>query len=94
MTPDDLFGRPLSPADVPGPRSGASGQGCTPWVEGSGAVAFEYEDISRRGITAISIGSELYPERLGRLLGNSAPPLLFGVGNPSLLKRGGVAIVG
>lgn len=93
MTPDDLFGRGQILADLPtlDPELAAR---LDVLVEGSGAVAFEYEEISRKGITAIGIGDEAYPHRVRRQLGTAAPPLLFAVGDPSLLNCGGVAIVG
>ena len=42
----------------------------------------------------ISRSDACYPERLKTYLGQSAPPLLFGVGSKELLNRGGLAVVG
>jgi predicted Rossmann fold nucleotide-binding protein DprA/Smf involved in DNA uptake len=46
------------------------------------------------GIWVIGLGDSTYPSRLKSYLGQSAPPLLFGVGLQELLQQGGVAIVG
>jgi predicted Rossmann fold nucleotide-binding protein DprA/Smf involved in DNA uptake len=45
------------------------------------------------GIWVASRGEANYPERLHRLKQN-APPLIYGCGDPSLLAKGGLAIVG
>jgi len=46
------------------------------------------------GLWVVSRGEGRYPDRLRRKLGPSAPPLLFGAGDPSRLDKGGLAIVG
>jgi len=91
MTPDDLLGRSLP--EWPSIDDELALR-LEQLIEGSGAVAFEYEELSRKGVGAIGIGDDAYPSRLTRLLGSAAPPVLFSVGEPSLLSRGGVAVVG
>jgi predicted Rossmann fold nucleotide-binding protein DprA/Smf involved in DNA uptake len=46
------------------------------------------------GIWVLSRGETAYPRRLRRGLGNAAPPLLYGVGDPARLELGGLAVVG
>ncbi|MEN3365335.1 MAG: hypothetical protein V7606_2609 [Burkholderiales bacterium] len=58
------------------------------------ALAFAVEKWQRSGLWVLSRSDALYPQRLKKKLGQSAPPLLYGAGNPSLLHHGGLAIVG
>ncbi len=59
-----------------------------------GSLGFAIEEWQRSGIWIISRSDEDYPCRLKRHLKDKAPPLLYGAGDPRLLKGGGVAIVG
>lgn len=57
-------------------------------------LGFAVEEWQRNGIWVISRSDEDYPVRYKRHLKDKAPPLLFGVGNRSLLSGGGMGIVG
>lgn len=57
-------------------------------------LGFAVEEWQRNGIWIISRGDTDYPARYKRHLKDKAPPLLFGVGDRSLLHSGGLAIVG
>ncbi|BAS67740.1 DNA-processing protein DprA [Bathymodiolus septemdierum thioautotrophic gill symbiont] len=57
-------------------------------------LGFVVEEWQRNGIWIISRSDSDYPTRYKKHLKDKAPPLLFGVGDRSLLKGGGVAIVG
>jgi len=57
-------------------------------------LGFVVEEWQRNGIWIISRSDSDYPARYKKHLKNKAPPLLFGVGDRSLLRGGGVAIVG
>lgn len=57
-------------------------------------LAAALEGWQRLGLWVISRGEDRYPERLRRHLRSSAPPLLYGAGDPALLHRGGLAVVG
>ncbi len=57
-------------------------------------LGFAVEDWHRSGIWVISRSDQDYPVRYKRHLKDKAPPLLFGVGDHSLLRGGGVAVVG
>src|SRR6266849_34990 len=63
-------------------------------LERGGALALIVERWERSGLWVISRSDEAYPARLKRYLGQSAPPLLYGVGSKNLLNRGGLAVVG
>ncbi len=93
LSPDDLFDRQQNLGEIPA-LDADLGERLSILIEGAGAVAFEYEELRRKGVEAIGIGDERYPDRLTRLLANAAPPVLFAVGETLLLGSGGVAVVG
>ena len=57
-------------------------------------LSFALEEWQRNGIWIISRSDAEYPIRYKKHLKYKAPPLLFGIGNRSLLKGGGLSIVG
>lgn len=57
-------------------------------------LGFAVEEWHRNGIWIISRSDAEYPARYRKHLKDKAPPLLFGVGERSLLHGGGLAIVG
>lgn len=57
-------------------------------------LGFAVEEWQRNGIWIISRSDTDYPSRYKKHLKDKAPPLLFGVGNRSLLEGGGLCIVG
>jgi predicted Rossmann fold nucleotide-binding protein DprA/Smf involved in DNA uptake len=57
-------------------------------------LGFAVEEWQRHGIWILSRSDADYPARYKKELKDRAPPLLFGVGDRSLLSRGGLAIVG
>ena len=57
-------------------------------------LGFAVEEWQRSGIWIISRSDADYPARYKKHLKDKAPPLLFGVGNRSLLEGGGLGIVG
>jgi predicted Rossmann fold nucleotide-binding protein DprA/Smf involved in DNA uptake len=58
------------------------------------ALGIMAERWTSRGLWVLSRSDEAYPSRLKSYLGQAAPPLLFGAGEPRLLHAGGLAIVG
>jgi predicted Rossmann fold nucleotide-binding protein DprA/Smf involved in DNA uptake len=66
----------------------------SPLLERGAALALVVERWERCGLWVISRSDGCYPERLKRYLGQSAPPLLYGVGSKSLPNCGGLAVVG
>ncbi len=57
-------------------------------------LGFAVENWHRNGIWVISRSDQDYPARYKLHLKDKAPPLIFGVGDRSLLMGGGVAVVG
>lgn len=57
-------------------------------------LGFALEEWQQNGIWIISRSDTDYPARYKKHLKNKAPPLLFGVGNRSLLSGGGLSIIG
>jgi predicted Rossmann fold nucleotide-binding protein DprA/Smf involved in DNA uptake len=57
-------------------------------------LGFAVEEWQQNGIWIISRSDSDYPVRYKKHLKDKAPPLLFGVGNRSLLSGGGLGIVG
>lgn len=57
-------------------------------------LGFAVEEWQRNGIWIISRSDADYPVRYKKHLKDKAPPLLFGVGDRSLLSGGGLGIVG
>lgn len=58
------------------------------------ALALAIEQLEHIGVWTASAGGEHYPEALRPRLGDAAPPLLHGVGDPALLQIAGVGVVG
>lgn len=58
------------------------------------ALALALEKWQRSGLWVLSRSDAAYPRRLKKKLGQSAPPLLYGAGETSLLDAGGLAVVG
>jgi predicted Rossmann fold nucleotide-binding protein DprA/Smf involved in DNA uptake len=63
-------------------------------LERGAAMALAVERWTNSGLWILSRPDAAYPDRLRTHLGRSAPVLLFGVGDPDALDRGGLAIVG
>lgn len=93
MAPQDLFHPEVDISEVPGVDSETAGR-IEVLIAGAAAVAFEFEELHRKGVAAITINDAGYPEALRRRLGRAAPPVLFSVGDPGILAAGGVAVVG
>ncbi|MDX6647475.1 MAG: hypothetical protein QOK40_3202 [Miltoncostaeaceae bacterium] len=63
-------------------------------LDRGGQLALELERLGGRGISLVTGADEAYPKRLRRILGPTAPPLLFVSGRDELLTAHGVAVVG
>lgn len=59
-----------------------------------GAMALAVEKWVNRGLWIISRSDRQYPRRLKEKFKHTAPPILYGVGNPDLLNNGGLGVVG
>lgn len=58
------------------------------------ALAVKLKDLSDRGIWMLTPFDAGYPPGLREQLGSAAPPVLYGAGEPSLLRELGIGIVG
>ena len=63
-------------------------------LDRGGKLALVLEKWFNQGLWLISRIDEHYPKRIKKHLGNSSPPVLYGVGNKGLLDIGGLAVVG
>ena len=63
-------------------------------VSRGGAVAFEIDDLSNKGIEVITLFDTDYPILLKRKLKRKTPPILFYAGDINLAKKIGIAVVG
>jgi DNA processing protein len=63
-------------------------------LERGGQLAFELERLAGKGIWVMTRADEAYPQRLKKLLGPSAPPVLYGSGPQEALRARALAIVG
>jgi predicted Rossmann fold nucleotide-binding protein DprA/Smf involved in DNA uptake len=59
-----------------------------------GQLTMELERLGRLGIWVMTTSSPDYPERLRERLGAARPPVLFGLGERSLLEADALAVVG
>jgi len=58
------------------------------------ALALAVESWGSKGIWVLSRAHSGYPHRLKKKLGHLAPPILYGIGDKTLLSDGGLAVVG
>jgi len=94
MRPADLLdsqgrGR-LAELQIPG----LAPQAVEALLDRGAALGIMTERWTSRGLWVLGRGDDGYPNRFKSYLGQSAPPLLFGAGNPKLLQAVGLAMVG
>ncbi len=92
-TPADVFDSSVNLKDVPG-LDREEVETVELLVSDGAAAMLEADELSRKGIWAITVVDDAYPTQLSDRLKSNAPPVIFGVGNQSLLTRGGIGIVG
>lgn len=63
-------------------------------VSRGGIVAFELDDLERRGIHVVTLFDSDYPVLIKRRLKRKAPPILYYAGDIELSKKIGIAVVG
>ena len=100
---DWMVDRKLRPADLlkdtfdviqPDSPLNIDGRRIQKLLSRGGAMALAVEKWTHNGIWIVCRSDEGYPQRLKKQLKKQAPPVLFGVGDPTLLSAGGLAIVG
>ncbi|MYC33573.1 MAG: DNA-processing protein DprA [Chloroflexi bacterium] len=91
------------PADLLGPKSGAILHESLPGLdderinqllERGFLLSQAIDHWQTRAIWVLSRADPDYPDRFKRRLGGSAPPVLYGCGDATLLENGGLAVVG
>jgi DNA processing protein len=93
-TPSALFGlEARDVADSLGLSPEAGGR-VTELLSRGGQLAMELERLSTRGIWIITRADDGYPPLFRSRLKTTAPPVLFGAGNPAALVERSVAVVG
>jgi predicted Rossmann fold nucleotide-binding protein DprA/Smf involved in DNA uptake len=63
-------------------------------LERGGLLSLALTRWTGAGLWVVSRADAAYPSYYKRVLKNSAPPIVFGIGPQGLLERGGVAVVG
>ncbi len=63
-------------------------------VSRGGAVAFELDNLAKKGIEVVTLFDSDYPILLKRKLKKKTPPVLYYAGNLQLAKKIGIAVVG
>ncbi len=63
-------------------------------LDRGGALAIELERLESRGVWIVTRADDAYPRRLKDRLKARAPAVLFGAGDPRLLGKPGLAVVG
>ena len=91
------------PADLLGPKAGAILRESLPGLDNGRIsqllkrgflLSQAIDHWQTRAIWVLSRADPDYPERFKRRLGGSAPPMLYGCGDATLLGNGGLAVVG
>jgi predicted Rossmann fold nucleotide-binding protein DprA/Smf involved in DNA uptake len=91
LTPADVFTVDLS--EVPGVGADTAGQ-VGRLLEDAAAATLAADDLRLKGIWVSTIVDDEYPAVLVTRLGRNAPPVIFGIGNQTMLSTPGVGIVG
>lgn len=98
-----MLDKGIRPADLLGERSTSLLEKLPRTIDGDRvnrllgrgtAMALAIDKWTGSGIWVICRSDEAYPVRLKQHLEKQAPPMLYGVGNPGLLQKGGLAVVG
>ena len=58
------------------------------------SMGFALEHWDKHGIWVVPRASQLYPKKIRVKIGDTRPPILFGVGNKDLLNKPGIGFVG
>ena len=93
LSPADLFDPQLDVEQIPGIRPETASSIRELLLDASAATVTAGE-LGRKGIWTLTIADDQYPQSFVDRLGRTAPPVIFGAGDRSLLTGEGVAIVG
>ncbi|MCZ7533834.1 MAG: DNA-processing protein DprA [Acidimicrobiia bacterium] len=89
----DVFATDFDTAKVPG-IDGDIAAAVDELLTTAAAATVEASELERHGIRVITIVDEDYPQPFVDRLGKLAPPVIYAVGNLSLMRGDGIGIVG
>ena len=92
-SPAAVFEPDFDPSDLTGMRDDLA-RSISELIASAASATVAASELDRIGITTITVADDEYPDGLHRRLGHNAPPVIFAVGNRSLLTGAGVGIVG
>jgi len=92
-SPAAVFEPDFDPSDLTGMRDDLA-RSISELIASAASATVAASELDRIGITTITVADGEYPDCLHRRLGHNAPPVIFAVGNRSLLTGAGVGIVG
>ena len=93
LRPRDIFDADADIESIPG-ISGELAEKIRELLRDASVATMEAAELGNIGIWALTIVDDDYPATLIDRLGRSAPPVIFGAGDASLLDGTGVGIVG
>ncbi len=93
LSPADVFDPKLDLEGIPGIRPDTV-TSIRELVSDASVATVAASELERRGIWTVTITDNEYPQSFIDRLGRTAPPVIFGAGDRSLLSGDGVAIVG
>ena len=93
LSPGDVFDPALEVEAIPGmpPEISVS---IRELLTDASVPTVAADDVGRTGIWTLTVVDNAYPQALTDRLFRNAPPVIFGVGDPSLLTGEGIGIVG
>ena len=93
LTPGDVFDPALEIEAIPG-MSFETATSIRELLTDASVATVAADELGRMGIWTLTVVDDDYPRALTDRLFHNAPPVIFGVGDPSLLTGEGIGIVG
>lgn len=93
MALDDVFQPDFDPTSIPGVDEASAHQICQ-LLESAPAATVAASELGRFGISVTTIADEDYPQPFHERLDTLAPPVIYSIGDRSLLSGDGIGIVG
>jgi len=93
LAPADLFDTELDLEQLPGIRP-ETATSIRELILNASAATVAASELERKGIWTLTIADDAYPQPFIDRLGRTAPPVIFGAGDRTLLSGDGIAVVG